>query len=199
MDMGSSALQKFTERQAGLRSSFMDHLSSRSLGVGLIVGGAVFGALGYNLSKDSEARPPTSVERLVVEGVDMALDPAGPRSDATHSLAVQAEKLNAEQKKTALLAASAAMNRMSIAVDMNSREYSSGADGMKQRERDFVQASADYAEAMADADIGSPTVQGDRSGPNTAFKTDELQFSLDAIEALGGNVDTARASGGFKP
>ncbi|MCZ7860865.1 hypothetical protein O9X98_05560 [Agrobacterium salinitolerans] len=112
----------------------------------------------------------------------------GPKFDAGHASALAETEKNAVDKKAALTDAADALKRVATASDMSSGTYPSGEAGLKARERDFVEASNDYAKATAKLDTRSEAdILADRNaGPGRMdWKADELTFSADALEAVG--------------
>src|SRR5690606_18450789 len=115
---------------------------------------------------------------------------------------IENDKERFGDRRTALVAAAAALNRIAIASDPKSDSYSDDASGREMRASDLQAAIEDYAAAVADADrLSGVTLSFDAeaSRPFPSWRTDNFQFSLDAIEALGGDVDAARKSGRYIP
>ncbi|MBY3155579.1 hypothetical protein HFO56_24950 [Rhizobium laguerreae] len=141
------------------------------------------------------------VDALQAQVLSRVNDPSGPRHDAASMKALGDMEKATLARKESMVAATDALRRMAQAADPKSKSYPAGDAGIVEREHDFVTASNDYAAAVAklepkdEADVLSDR----KAGPNTSFKVDELSFSLDALQALGGDVDRAGAEGAFRP
>jgi hypothetical protein len=142
------------------------------------------------------------------KGIALATDPSGPKFDAAHARtlqdatqAVQSKKAVTLEDAKALRDVANALRRMSAAADVNNHDYPKNDDGLAARERDFTAASNDYDKAASKLERWKEAeALADRNaGPGMGWKADDLAFSLDALEAVGGNVDAARSRGGFKP
>lgn len=142
------------------------------------------------------------------KGVALATDPAGPKFDADHARALEdATKAVQSKKEVTLEDAEAlrdvanALRRMTAAADVNNHDYPKNDAGVAARERDFVAASNDYEKAAKRLERWkeAEVLADHNAGPGTGWKADDLAFSLDALEAVGGNVDAARGRGGMKP
>lgn len=133
------------------------------------------------------------------EIVNSLLDGRSPPMDVRE---IENEKDRFGDRRMALVAAAAALNRIAIASDSKSDHYTDDASGREMRARDLRVAIEDYTTAVADADHISnvtPSLDTEASSPFTSWHSDDFQFSLDAIEALGGDVDAARKSGRYVP
>ncbi|MCV9964721.1 hypothetical protein OIU34_22785 [Pararhizobium sp. BT-229] len=187
-----TALGRFNERQ------------KRNPGrTALIIGGVavVVGTLAGYAAGSLVDRGYGRVAELQADILSRVNDPAGSRNDAASVKALADMEKATLAKKESMVAATDALRRMAEAADPKSKAYPAGHAGIEARERDFVTASNDYAAAVAKLEPKDEAeILSDRkAGPNTSFKVDELSFSLDALEALGGDVDRARAEGSFRP
>lgn len=187
-----TALGRFNERQ------------KRNPGrTALTIGGVaiVVGTLAGYAAGSLVDRGQGGVDALRAEVFSRVSDPSGPRHDAASMKALADMEKAALARKESMVAATDALRRMAEAADPKSKAYPAGDAGTEARERDFIAASNDYAAAVSklepkdEADILSDRA----AGPNTSFKVDEFSFSLDALEALGGDVDRARADRSFRP
>ncbi|MCS4089056.1 hypothetical protein [Rhizobium sp. BK176] len=142
------------------------------------------------------------------KGLALATDPTGPKYDADHARsleaatkAVQSDKKVTMEDAKALSDVASALRRMEATTDLDNPDYAKGDAGIAARERDFVAASNDYEKAAKKLERWKEAeVLADQNpGPGMGWKADDLAFSLDALEAVGGNVDAARNRGGFKP
>jgi hypothetical protein len=142
------------------------------------------------------------------KGIALATDPSGPKFDGDHARALEeATKAVQSKKKVTLEDAQAlsdvanALRRMTAAADVNNPDYQKNDAGLAARERDFVAASNDYDKAASKLERWKEAeVLADRTaGPGMGWKADDLAFSLDALEAVGGNAAAARSRSGFKP
>jgi hypothetical protein len=142
------------------------------------------------------------------KGLALATDPTGPKYDVDHARALEsaAKAVQSDKKVTmedakALSEVASALRRMEATADLENPNYPKGEAGIAARERDFVAASNDYEKAAKKLERWKETeVLADRNaGPGMGWKADDMAFSLDALEAVGGNVDAARSRGGFKP
>lgn len=161
-----TALQKFMDQ----------NISLKAIATGLVAGGITFVALGQ-------------FDGLISESREAAISDPVAGYDAARSADIKSALGQSQDRKSHLEAANEAVAKMASALDQKNGAYPDGLEGVQQRERDFVDASNAYEQAMKQA--GQPV------GPDTSFKMDEFQFSLNAIEALGGDVDEARATGTF--
>lgn len=119
----------------------------------------------------------------------------GPKFDAEHAAALAETEESALEQKEAMIDATDALKRMASASDMSSNGYPSGEVGLRERERDFVKASADYAEATAKLDTRNEAdILADRNaGPGRMdWKADEMTFSVDALDAVVSTVGSLK-------
>lgn len=187
-----TALERFNERAKRTPGQTALAIGALSVVVGTLAGYAA-GSL--------VDRGQGGVDALQAEVLSRVGDRSGTRHDAASMKALADMEKATLARKESMVAATDALRRMAEAADPKSNAYPAGDAGIEARERDFVAASNDYAAAIAklepkdEADILSDR----NAGPNTSFKVDELSFSLDALEALGGDVDRARAEGAFRP
>lgn len=160
----------------------------RNAGKAFLIAGlvATAGYVGYHDVGGND--PSTST---MIEQVRAATWESAEQSPLPEKSAIDAQLEATKSRKDSLASANEAVARMAASLDMKSGAYPEGEEGIKLRERDFVAASNAYEAAMKEA--GQPV------GPDTSFKMDEFEFSLDVLEALGGEVDAARASGSFRP
>nr|WP_250807289.1 hypothetical protein [Neorhizobium tomejilense] len=188
-----TALDRFVSRHSDRgASSFMPLAFFAGFAV------AVAGPKAYDHFTSS---PAVASEVLVSNVVSKADDLDALGTVVYDKKAISAELEKNKERQAALLGATAALNRMNMARDPNSHGYPEGAEGLALRETDFEKAKLDYQEALVDAELTDIEMADEdvNAGPHTAFKIDELGFSLDALEALGGDVETARKRGGISP
>ena len=191
-----SALDKFMERHspASIRKLFNDlpWLPSWTVGAASL-------AIAFGISAINPDTPPGfSRHNEIVKG----LLEGGSPTTTLDVREIENDKERFGDRRTALVAAAAALNRIAIASDSKSDHYTDDASGREMRARDLRVAIEDYTTAVADADHISnvtPSLDTEASSPFTSWHSADFQFSLDAIEALGGDVDAARKSGRYVP
>jgi hypothetical protein len=195
----ATALEKFFVRKHGndltsIRPGIGAATATMPLAIGLAASIAIPAAVGYAVLpiQVETYREVANKDNLDIPALEAAI---GDRK------AILDEIERNEARRSALVTASEAMQRMIDAKSPSSRKYADGVDTDERRESDFEAAKAEFEAAIAAAGLEDhdPAADVTAGGPDTSFRINETEFALDAIEALGGDVETARRQAGLKP